>query len=613
MRATFLCAVGFLLMLGLRTAIADDFRVWADSTGRNKMEGKFISLQEGTVTLETKEGKKFDIKLEKLSKADQAFVKQQEDNPFQASKSDNPFMPAGEGKGNKEKSDGPPERVKIDLDRAQSLSTLNAPDWKYAPAAGTAPPARLKNVPLPKRADIFDKLTHLSADFTTGMVVGGLTHGRPAQPATTRIFLGNLKDGRVTTSAPIDGEYLPLAIHPNGTHVLVRKNEFGFHGKEELQLCRVEGTRLVVEKICSPYQGEQFSDVRWAAFFGDQHFATLSNGGILLGWNLETLQPTFSINIDRMGTPARSPDRRTLACYGQQNVLLIDVPAEEITGMIQTPRTIPTPVLAFSPSGERIACAGTTDVLIWDGKDGSLQRDLKLAGISVSENLGFTDEKFLLIGKSILFDTESEIPLWNYQGVSHSCVDQGWVILAGNEQNSALYAVQLPHQAAEDLLKEVLTKPERIAFKKGDPVDLDVSGIPGEHQAAVREVLVKRLSEAGTRLSSVAPVKLVATIEGPTSRTMNFMHAGNFQVSEYLSKVELKYQDQRAWGTSGTNIPAIVTYKRSENLNSKLQELSQKPNLTVFERLVLPKVVIRPTAGQRNTGIALGSSHIDRK
>ena len=51
-------------------------RTWTDDSGQHHVDGEFVSVGAGLVTLKTDDGKTFQIPLEKLSKADQDFIGQ---------------------------------------------------------------------------------------------------------------------------------------------------------------------------------------------------------------------------------------------------------------------------------------------------------------------------------------------------------------------------------------------------------------------------------------------------------------------------------------------------------------------------------------------------------
>jgi hypothetical protein len=59
-------------------------RTWSDVSGRFQIEAVFVSVVDGKVNLRRADGRVLAVPLEKLSAADQAYVKQQQqaENPF---------------------------------------------------------------------------------------------------------------------------------------------------------------------------------------------------------------------------------------------------------------------------------------------------------------------------------------------------------------------------------------------------------------------------------------------------------------------------------------------------------------------------------------------------
>jgi hypothetical protein len=62
-------------------AAASASRTWTDSSGKFKIEAKFISLAGGQVTLEKPDGVQIRMPLDKLSAADQSYVTEQASRP----------------------------------------------------------------------------------------------------------------------------------------------------------------------------------------------------------------------------------------------------------------------------------------------------------------------------------------------------------------------------------------------------------------------------------------------------------------------------------------------------------------------------------------------------
>ncbi|MFH1269376.1 MAG: SHD1 domain-containing protein, partial [Planctomycetota bacterium] len=104
MSASLLSVPRAILFIGIGLVIAtaargQELRTWTDSTGRFTLSAKFVSVQDGQVTLAREDGSEMTIALEKLSKADQEYVEKTEsENPFQSA-GDNPFTRVEPGSG----------------------------------------------------------------------------------------------------------------------------------------------------------------------------------------------------------------------------------------------------------------------------------------------------------------------------------------------------------------------------------------------------------------------------------------------------------------------------------------------------------------------------------
>jgi len=620
-----LCMTVVLCGVSITAVFAAEMRRWTDSSGKNSIQAAFVSLANGKVTLEGENGKKFEIELDQLSKADQTYVKDQESNPFKEAAS-SPFKPAGSGMSsqkpqrapvNSSDSSGKLLVVRVNRKRSNQIRTDSQEEWAYQPPGEIPLEFKPRHITLPKAADVFEKLTGIAPNLAAGKVAFGFTSGRPGKKPTTTISIGDLTTGRVKISEEISGEYTPLALHDDGEHVVVRSNGFASQNKTDLFIWHISGGDPVIEKQFQPYDDSlaPHNEITWAEFAANGELITCSQNGVIVGWNFETCQPVFHVQAGNNCIPALSPDRTVLAFYAQKQIVLLDVAHQKVIGVTSVPREPSFPALAFSPSGARIACAAHTSILVWNGITGELERDVPLKSIHIGGHIGFPAESFVLLGNQYLVDVDNEIPLWTYRSTVQSSVTRGLALLASSNllQGGSIYAVTLPHPEAVQLLETIISKPELVAYRAGDPVRLDVSKIPADHQNQVRDALTKALGTVRSTVNESAPVTVMASITGPASRKIRFMHAGEFDIQEYLSKIDIMYQNERAWGTTSTNVPFFVTLKKGENIATKLQELGAKPSYGVFNSVRFPKVVVKPGQGIKADQPTLGASDIDRK
>jgi hypothetical protein len=102
----------------------------------------------------------------------------------------------------------------------------------------------------------------------------------------------------------------------------------------------------------------------------------------------------------------------------------------------------------------------------------------------------------------------------------------------------------------------------------------------------------------------------VAKTEGPKQKQVSFINSGDYQVSEYYTKLSFVYQGKTAWETGNTNIPGIVSLKAGENIEGVLRKASQGPEYGFYDRVVLPRFLQKPGDQSAGGGQTLGNSNI---
>ncbi len=140
---------------------------------------------------------------------------------------------------------------------------------------------------------------------------------------------------------------------------------------------------------------------------------------------------------------------------------------------------------------------------------------------------------------------------------------------------------------------------------------LDLNGISDAAQrATVEQALTKRLATIDCKPGPAGTIDLVASVEGPKDRELQYHGAGTYKTKEFTTKLKFVYQGQPAWEASGSNISFIISLKRGDNIENHLRE-REKPDYTFFDRVELPKFLQKPTAGQGpGRSVTLGQSTI---
>ena len=588
------------------TALADEYRTWTDSTGRHKLQAKFDSVKDGKVILIRENGSKVKIALEKLSKADQDYVAERtSDGPFEKADGDSK-EPAENGS---EGADNSPRTVKPDWSQSQAITLLpSGTEWKVTPPSSPASDYHPKSVPLPPKRDFFEGISGMAISRVAKAAVVGYTLKRPGVRTETsvRVVLCDLQRGRTSASAETSGDNMtPIALHDDGRHILMRRNDFGGGNLDRLETWTIRGKDIVRSLKWTPYEeiGGWGHDVLWAEFLDAKRLATSSRSGRIAIWNLATCQPICHLDTCDAALPSLSADRKLLAFATNDSVGLFDIEKQEVIALQKAPRNLTWPTVAFSPSGQKIGCITADRILVWDTASGKLEKDFAVPGISIHGFIDFPSENFILANNQFLIELPNQLKLWHYQGAERIQTVGGTSFLAivGDHRAGLLLATKLPHPEATALLRQALEQPDLFVFQKGTRVKLDVSGIPADHQDSVKEALTKKLTAMNCPAGDSGDVEVVAVVEGPTPRKVSYMHTGTYDVQEYFTKLKFVYQGQTVWESSWTNIPAVVHLPAGENMESFLRKASSSPTYQFYDDVVLPDFLQKPM-GQNNPG-----------
>lgn len=623
----------FIVVFSGCLALAADAapRTWTDSTGKHKMKATFVSLADGKVTLAKDDGDTIEIELKKLSKADQKYVaeaaKEADDSPFKStSKADSPFKttpPRGKKPGGRNTSgDQPastaePRTLEVDYSSTELITLANTEAWQVdVPDAGDIFASMPKTAPLPPKSNFFEGIKGIAVSPVAGKAAVAFNFDQPKPTGSTRVVLCDLSTGKTTPPASAAVQMVPLAVHDDGKQIVMRRDEFGFGNLDRLELWTPKGSRAERALAWIPYADSQHGgrDVMWAEFLSADRLATSSRGGKVVIWSFPALEPLSSFILAEGAVPALSPDRTRIAYCNGKEVGIFDVTRGEVIAQQATPEELVFPTVLFSPSGKKLAAIGRDKLLVFDTATGATERSISLAGIIVTEGSQFPDDDFVLINGHVLIDLQNQLKLWSYEGHHKAACAGGWTFFGvsdGEQKPGALVAVQVPHAAAESMLKQALTQPDLFVLHSGSTVKLNIDVPDAAERERVRKALTDRLQTIDCKPGDNGTIELVATMEGPKDRQVRYMFGGgDYHVKEYTARVKFVYQGQTAWERSGSNVPGVMALKKGENVADKLRA-SEKPDYAFFEHVLLPKFLQKPAAGKGAGGsLTLGQSPV---
>lgn len=577
-------------------------RTWTDSTGKFKIEAKFVAQDKGKVTLEGKDGKRFEIEVSKLSAADQKHLAELTKKAV----SEDPFKQVSAG-----------TLITPDWSKSRLVEIVagNA-DWKVT--AKAAPELQPKSAPvaLPARQNFFEGCNALVVNPVGRRALVGYHWSFGTPKANSRMLFCDIENGKVLSQTIMDGLVTPLAITDDGNQGLFKRTAAN---KDQLEIWSLadKGNEKVVEFSPADAKGRGH-DIRWAMFLDKKRLLTASYGsGMVVLWELPSLKPIYQAMIQGSSVPALSHDRKLLAFTTGQQLGVLDVDAGKVLAMRPAPFT-PFASLAFSPGGKWLACAASDHIFIWNLATGEQYRDFTVNPGDVFGYIAWPNDTMMLVGNKSLLDLDLGYRFWEFKDQNHVQIygNQGWFV-THDQKSGAIVPAPVPSPAVLAALEKA--GPD-IVLKPGTVVKVDVSALPDPADGAkAAKALEEKLAKKGCKVGADSAIELIAsadlgkTIEigfvpapagGGKSAKFGFKGKGNqpslppgtkvriVKLQEHFARLKFVAQGKTVWESSADNVPKSVQLEEGETLDQRMKKL-ERPNYAFYQTVDLPRVLHR--------------------
>jgi len=587
-------------------------RLWTDSTGAFKINAALIEVQDNVAFLQTSDGKTLRIPIARLSQTDQDFLKG-EANPFEEV-SDVKMSAAAPSIAPASAAEVPSsglwsDQVEIDWQAVDALEREFGDSWNIKLPEDNALDFKAKNAPLSKKLNFHEGLRRLEVNPLAQRAVAGYTVSFTVPTPLSRLTLVDLASGKSVHSKPVEADMCPIGLLSDGSTVVMHgtgNERDSTETGDQVQLWRVTGKEIVRSPTWIPFPGTEKrfgrvsnSSVTSAVSLPDNRLLLRSEHGHLACIDSMTRKPFWFIKLAGNGEMDVNVDRSLIAATDGASVVIIDPQAGKIVGStpIDGKPHVAWPRIRWSPSGKRILVTLNTQLLLLDATNGQwIQQYSSASGPIATQRLDYPHDDFALLDGSLLMHLPSQIKVCSYQdGLIRVVGDTSFIAIQGGDSGLVVGST-IPHPAAEAVLKQAEADPSVFLIHPGVDVSIDASGA-GEHAEQVKQALEAAAVAAGYRVTSGAPISIVATVSGPKQEAVSYIASGAYIANIFESSLRITWQGKDVWSTRANNIPSFLQTERGQSIQDKLNELGKSPNLSVFKNARLPKMLQRPSAG----------------
>ncbi|WP_436716326.1 SHD1 domain-containing protein [Roseiconus lacunae] len=598
-------------------AIADETRTWSDTSGRFKLQATLIEVKGSDVYLKRTDGKTVKVPLQRLSEIDRQFLTELE-NPFEmvdeVPAEGQPTSPVANRSRPPRRSTGfsgwdhPPVN---EWDNIKTVGVgFNNQSWNYTPPKSNRLPFEPKQAMLPKKNNFFEGMRRVEINPLAASAVAGYTWTFSTPTHQSRVSLIDLKTGRSVNSGLVTGNMSPLAVLNDGQTILMQgtgSDRDEYETGDQLQLWTIDGLEVTRSQSWIPFPDEKKSfgkttnaNVRQAIPIQDNRVLILADSGHLACFDIRTLRASWHMRLPSHHAITLTTDRKQLFVYQDHQLLHLDPSSGTVRGQLtltEKPRLGWTKI-RLNDSGDRMMITFVNQLRVIDLSNGETVDDYETAGNSPlsPRGLGYPAEDFALLDNHLLVHIPSRIRVCDYKDAAVICCEGGTEFIGLlTDKGGLLVPTSMPHPKAEAVLKQAMDDPSVFLIYPGVEVSLDVSGVPEQYHASVKDNLEESIKRAGYLLKPSAAIEIKASVSGPEQEAISYIARGSYVANKFTSNVTIHANGKEVWTRSSSNIPGVLMTKRGQSIQERIDELGQGPNLSYFKSITLPNLMQKPS------------------
>jgi hypothetical protein len=671
MVARFRFIAAFLALLGASTLLLgqtnapnaaeqklNDSRTWTDASGKFKIEAKFVKQEGDQVVLQRADQKTVKLSFDKLSTADQEFIKKNSgdndpENPFKVDEeADNPFKPVAPAAKPAMPRKGDDVRQKVEeafanpddklvkispIKNAKGASELiiDAPaSFSYSPDptptthyVGVNRGFKLSQLPQLELGNdnFWDRVTNVVFDDAKQQALVCFLFAPPTKPKKTRIERLDLAKGESLGVYESPVGFVAVDFDPVTQLILGRSEHNYSRNNDRIDIWELSGEGLQHRLSFKPYDTGNVhtrQEVTWARFIGANHIGTLSGDNRFVLWETNSLKPVYAATLWAGCEPALSGQGKYLALITKDGAYVLETLSGKVVAKLSGQPGY-YPKLSFRPDGKQLACASNDRVTVWDMTTGQLASEVYYPHPMSAEDVSWPAEGTVLLHANSnlrLIDLDKKVVLWTYivGDPSFSFGGRIWSVLDPRDQNDkTLLHVQIPEEAAK-AKQASLVGQDLIALKPGTAVGVFINVALGEpERVKIYNHILAQLKEAGITIDQNSPISIeAATEQGETESVTYHSYDRRFgprhfpfghpfrsdpgekaNVTKQVSRITIREKGNVLWEARQLiGAPYFITQKEGQSLQQAVNE-STAPGVAYFLTLNLPRQLARHPKG----------------
>lgn len=589
-------------------------RFWADPSGKFRIKAALLSVDDTQVTLRKPDKSEVTVAIDKLSQADQDFLKK--------------FKKAAGGSAMR-----PPERPPVEdftsADTTDAWSLWGANDAASSAIEADALPSFLKmkhggcGFPM---EDFFDKMgAVLPLGGPDSWVLAGIENGAPGDPKPSRLLWVSLAKQKIQQRQLLPPSEVVLDYHPQSRQLLTSYTA-GLLEPLYLTIWTTSPNETVATPVVRwmatgsagakdvPHDG-------WARFVDAETVVQRTGRQEFTAWDIVKKAARYRLSQQSFFAPdpCLSGGRRYLALPEDKGCRILEASSGRNVTFIESPDGCAG--AAFTEDGQRLAFVGRSTLYVVNLANPTAEPEkfqAEAIGTPFTTTIEWVSDDRIIANQlggnqKVLFSLKHKLPLWNYSfdfsavredgGRRFRQVVDGHLVYAASVQNGAqrglaVGAVKLPGPKVDEA-DAALDADSLMVVKRGTAMKVSIQC--GQYNERVWAAIQKIMEMNGWLYDANANISIIAEMKQGEAKQVTYRTFGGFgggdqtvTIAPYVSSLQLKVGDEMAWqGGSSSGAPPVVRLGQGTNVQDEVNRW-QNPDPGFFERATIPEKIMDP-------------------